>query len=260
LISFNPNVRIVRIDGVYSEGDALRLSIYFNTQHEIILTKSALDIFFMLNGFFTASDITSSNFRHKDIDSSEIIDAMLNYGLITDFETGVGNSDRFIVAKSKLHEYTVHFRQISNVNTMIAMLLQKLQVRCVFYNDDVISPECASRNIYFDRSDAGRYISSVLKDRLGASNISFENTFNESYLFGDLHILVSSDSLNWIDSDRHIVINTWSYANTQFNDFSLFNKKDIDISDGLKFMVEGYISAVRSIDDMVYQINSGSVV
>lgn len=261
MIKFKPNVRVVGVDSAYSEGDDMRLGIYFNTKNTVIAPKPVLDILFMFNGLFTSSDILSSSLGHKDIESKKIVDTMFEYGIISESETAEADSEsrkRFLTAQKRLQDYTVHFRQVSNVNITIAMLLQKLNVTCVFYEDATISDVDSNENIYFERVDVGSAVSSVLKARQGVSNIIFK-TSNEYNLNGDNHVLISSDPLNWTDSESAIVINTWNYSKSQFLDFMVFNEKDCDVSNDLKPLIEGYVCAFRSVDDIVYHILNGTV-
>jgi len=216
----------------------------------------------MFNGFFNAEDINSTNFGHMDIEAGKIIKSILNYGIACDSDIAQSSSvsqDRFFTAQNRLRDYTVHFPKISNINVMIAVLLQKLCVKCVFYNDDFISFDDVARNIYYRHKDIGKSVLSVLIEDMGASGIYVEpSSFDKNQLNKNKNILVNSDFSDWIDYDACIVINTWNYVNARFEDFPLFNQK-IDVSDDLKQLIDGYILAIRSIDDMVYNVKSGSI-
>lgn len=263
MIKFNSNLSIIGLDSSYTEGEDLIVSLYFNSKHTIISPKSVFDVIYMFNGFFNADDIKFSNFGHKDINSEKIIKAVLDYGIVSDYDVSQYSTaikDRFYTAQNRMREYTVHFPQISNINVMIAVLLQKLCVKCVFYKDDFINSDDVSQNIYYKHKDIGKSFISVLKEEIGTQGIYFESSsFDMDKLNENKDIIVNSDYSNWIDSDKCIVINTWNYSKISFEDFRLFNYKKIDISDDLKPLTNGYILAIRSIDDMVYNLRSGSI-
>ena len=93
-----------------------------------------------------------------------------------------------------------------------------------------------------------------MQDELKIDTVCFSDLdFNMNNLNEDTDIIVNSDSTDWVNIENCITINTWNYKNTHFDDFKLFNGK-INISDNLKELVEGYILAVRSIDDMLYSV------
>ena len=263
MIKFHSHVRVVGVDNVCSEGGDFRLKLYFNTQNTIIYPKPIMDILFMFNGFFTSHDISSSNFGHKGIDSNNIIRILIDYGIVSEFAINPSiaeGNNRFFIAQKCLQRYTVHFHQVSNVNIMLAMLLQKLQTNCVFYTDSLIDKRNISGNIYFECSDIGKPLSTILVNKIGAKNIQFDSFFDKCTLLGDAHIFVNSDPLNWVDSEKYIVINAWDYDNSYFEDSCLFNAPTIDVSGDLRQLIKDYISAVRAIDDMVYSIMSGVII
>ncbi|WP_461256475.1 hypothetical protein [Treponema sp. R80B11-R83G3] len=257
MIKFNSDIRLIGVDGSYTEEKDLVLSLYFNTKHTIISPKSVLDVLYMFNGFFNATDIVSTNFGHKDIEANKIIEAVFNYGIVSDLDidkSSMENQELLSIAQSQMQEYTAHFPRLSNINIMIAVLLQKLRVKCVFYNDSAIGADDMYQNIYYQHDDIGKSVSLTLKE-MGASNIYFEPfLFDKCKLSEDKIILVNSDSVNWVDSDKYIVINTWNYNKIHFEDFKLFNYKNIDVSDDLKPLIEGFILSTRSIEDMIYSI------
>jgi len=237
MIKLKENVKLAEIKNTDNEEDII---LSFNKMPDItsyyciVAPKNIFDIIFMFNGLFDIDDIKSPKinefFNHKLIEETE------------DFFP-----DHYTQAKN-LSGYTVHFPMISNINIMIATLLQKLKVKSVFYNDGIITQNDMNSNIYFEHDDIGKSVSTVLR------NINFVSyPFEETVLKENIDIIVNSDCTNWVNSDKCIVINTWNYKYIQFDNFKLFGDK-VAISDDLKTLIENYSLAIRAIDDMIYSI------
>jgi len=113
--------------------------------------------------------------------------------------------------------------------------------------------------IYFEASDVGKSLVAFLRDEKRINTICLSDSeFNLHGLNEKADIIVNSDATDWTGHDGCITINTWNYPNTYFDDFRVFNGK-INVSDGLRSLVEGYILATRAIDDMLYSVIGGVI-
>ena len=249
VVKLSPVAKILSIGRI---DDSENIKLCFNVTYSLISTKSILDLLYMLNGFHAVEHIVRMSVGHANLDSGKIIGELTRLGIVHEYQFDAGN--KYVQAKDMLIKYTVHFPKISNVNMMIAVLLQKLRVQSVFYENGTISQNDTSENIYYKDDDVGKDIRSFMQEELGADTVRFTNSdFASAELYEDANIIVNSDLGDWINSENLIVINTWNYKNAQFEDFSLFNGK-IKISDNLKPLVGSYILAIRSVDDMLYSI------
>jgi hypothetical protein len=166
---------------------------------------------------------------------------------------------RYEYANNGLRGHIAHFPIVSNANVMTAVLLQYLDVKCVFYADDTINEGDIIQNAYYEADDDGKLVSYVLNGRMSLSNIQFvSDAFEKDKVEDGSSVIVNSDSSNWIDSDKCIVLNTWNYENSCFEDFTLLNGA-MDIPNDLKQLIEGYVIAIRTVDDMAYCLKDGVV-
>ena len=255
-IGFRSDIRITEL---YS-ADADLISLCFSTGSTVSSPKLILDMMYMLNGQFTVEHIKTGSINQKDIESEKALDELLNMGVVhessTDFDA------RYTKAKDKLCKYVVHFPRMSNIGVMIAVLLQKMHVKTVFYENREITQSDVTQNIYFTPADIGKNIGSVIQDEMKADVITFvDSAFDKGNLNENVDIVVNADATNWISNGDGITINTWNYKHIKFNDFKLFNgnKGRINVSDDLKPLFDGYILAIRSVDDMLYSVTGDLV-
>jgi hypothetical protein len=137
---------------------------------------------------------------------------------------------------------------------MIAVLLQKLHVKSVFYNSATITKMDISQNIYYKSNDAGKDVATFIKNEMKIDTIYFAGScFDVNNLNENVDIVVNSDVTNWFNIENYIVINTWNYKNVHFDRLNLLHCKT-DISDNLKELIDGYILATSSIVDMQYSV------
>lgn len=252
MISFNSNVRVTNIGSLHSEGMDMVVNMSFNTGHTLLYPKIILDLIYMLSGKFGLEHIMDRNIGSMDIDSRKVLDELLNWELVN--TTSDGYNDRYIQAKDELKNHTIHFPKMTNKNIMIAVLLQKIHVKTVFYDNKTITKSDVNLNIYFEVNDIGKNVISFIQDEMKVDTVSLASSnFCVDNLKEDIDIIVNSDATNWINIENCITINTWNYRNTRFDDFKLFNDK-ITVSDNLQPLIEGYILAIRSIDDMIYSV------
>ena len=251
-VVFKPNVRITCVDGLCTEDANSTMRVHFNTGRYLAIPKSALGVLYLLNGHFTVEQIT--NF---DSASKEVLDKLSILGLVIEQSADFNNN--YIHAKNKLINYAVHFPKMTNINIMMAVLLQKLRVKTIFYESNTITQDDINQNIYFNFNDVGKATISFLQDENKVDTVCFSDcAFNLNDLNKNIDIVVNSDVSDWVDSESCITINTWHYSNTYFDDFSIFNCK-VNISDNLKALVEGYILAIRSVDDILHSVAGGVV-
>ena len=248
MICFKPDVRIIDIYSVESG----KLSINFNTKNNIIAPKSILDLICMFNGQFNIEHIINRNVVHMDIDLKRVLNMFINWGIIHESFTDFNN--KYIQAKDKLSNYIVHFPRMSNINIMIAVLLYKMRVKTIFYENGIITKNDVYKNIYYKFDDIEKDIGSFIQYELKIDTVSFlDSGFNSNNLNENIDIIVNSDVIDWASNGNGITINTWNYKHTHFNDFKIFNEK-INLTNDINMLVEDYILAVRSVDDMLYSI------
>ncbi|MCL2442646.1 MAG: hypothetical protein FWD13_04180 [Treponema sp.] len=246
MIAFKPDVRITDVNFIRAD----LIDVCFSTENTVSSTKTIFDALYMLNGLFTIKQITSSYIGLCGIDAEKLLGDLTKWEIIHE----ISNGSRYIQAKEKLRNKTVHFPLISNINVMIAVLLQKMRVKTVFYENKTITQNDVIQNIYYNDNNIGKDIISFLQNELKIDTVFHADTdFNIDLLNEDIDIIVNSDSTDWINAENHIVINTWNYHNSHFKDFKLFNGK-INVSDELKPLIEGYILATRSVDDILYSV------
>jgi len=253
MIVFNPNARIKKINGSYTKGADLVVNLYFDSGNILNSPKSIFDMIFMLAGQYSTDHITTVNVGHTDIDSKEVLNMLSNWGIVRQISTGL--CDALSQARDKLGGYTAHFPIMSNINIMIAVLLQKMHIKSIFYDcTTTIAEKDVNRNIYYKVGDVGKNIASFIKNEMRIDTIHFaDSNFNVSNLNKNVDIIINSDVTNWFNIEGYIVINTWNYKNVQFDHIKLFNK-ETDISEDLKELVDEYILATRSIVDMQYSV------
>ena len=252
MIVFKSNVKISSIDSSYSENGDLILKLYFNAGNTLISPKAILDFIYMLNGRFTYENIINRNIGHTDIDSKNVLDELLCWGII--YELPIDFNEKYVNAKNKLNNHIVHFPKISNINIMIAVLLHKIHVKTIFYDNGIVAKNDIDRNIYYKCGDIGKNIITFVQDEMKIDTVCFaDSDFNVDKLNNSIDIIVNSDVNDWINNENFITINTWNYKNTHFNGSNLFNDK-INVSDNLKTLIEGYILAIRAVDDMLYSV------
>jgi hypothetical protein len=240
MFAFRPNVRITDIAGSITENGDLVLQMRFNTEdHLFLLPKSALDLFYMLNGQFSIWNIIAGStdpekaisgiIRHLDISPKEtlqLFDEFIKRNIVYEFFPDEKINDRYIHAPSTLSKYIAHFPKMSNINITIAIVLQKIGVKSIFYDNNVITENDVNANIYFKSGDTGKNIIPLIQDKMKIGTVFYVDTdFNIKQLNKNTNIIVNSDSTDWIDAENHIVINTWNYRNARFEDFKLFNGK-----------------------------------
>jgi len=246
-IAFKPKIKVTGISSTKDDS----INLHFNVGNEISFPKSILDLIYMLNGQFTVEHITMGKCGRMDIDSHAVIDKLLDMEII--HEAASDNAH----AICQLSKYTAHFPKMSNVNVMIAALLQKMGVRAIFYENGAITRDDVNKNIYYKLEDVGKDIVSFMKDEMSISTVCVtDDNFNPDRLDEDIDIVVNSDASDWANEGDCITINTWNYGHMNFNDFNLSKaKKDrVNVSDDLKPLIDGYILAVRSVDDMLYSV------
>ena len=252
MVMFKPNVRITAVDGSYNEDLDSPICVRFNTGHAIVAQKPVLGVLYLLNGHSTVEQITAADFVLADVSPKEIINDLLNWEII--YEIPADLNDGYIKTEEILRNYVVHFPKMSNINTMIAVLLHHMHVKTVFYNSDIITPNDTAQNIYFKYDDIGRDVISFIQNRMKIDTVCLENSdLNSDDLEINTSIIVNSDDNVWVNDDNFITINTWNYQSTRPDDFKLFNGK-VYISDTLKGLVGGYILAIRSVDDMLNSV------
>ena len=89
---------------------------------------------------------------------------------------------------------------------------------------------------------------------MNLETVSFSSSlFNDAHMREDRDIIVNSNFMDWICSERCVVINTWNYKSIQFEDFKLFSDR-FDISKDLEILIQNYGLAIRAIADMIYSI------
>ncbi|MCL2304527.1 MAG: hypothetical protein FWC43_04210 [Planctomycetaceae bacterium] len=240
MIAFKPNVRVVAIDRISASDTNQAIRLHFNTGYTHVAPKSFLDAAYTLDSSFTAD--------------SKVVDEFLSWGIIQELSD---TEDQYTLSKGKLAKYTVHLPRVDNTGIMTAVLLQEMRVKVILYENRIVTQNDVEENIYFKSDDVGKDVISVIQDNNCDNPIQFSPFgFNSSDLNENSDIIVNSDKHNWINDERLITINTWNYKNAHFENFRLFNDR-IDVSDDLKKLVDGYILAVRSIDDMLYSIMKG---
>ena len=256
VIGFRSDIRVTAIESSYTEEDAsLVVSLNFNTMNTIISPKSIFDVIFMINGQFSINDITSRNIGHMDIDSKKILDELLDLGIVREYSMDLPS--KYIPVNDILENYIVHFPKMTNINVMIAVLLQKLRVRSFFYESGVITQNDVAQNIYYKPNDIGKNIIAFLQNEMKINTVDlFDSPLDIETLKDEKDIVVNSNVTNWVDPENGIVINTWNYLNAHFEDFQLFNGK-LDVSDDLKELIDGYVLAVRSTYEMLYSVKEG---
>ena len=233
----------VKLSGIKGDNSEESIILYFTkgsdiqTKYCISASKDIFDTIFMFNGRFDVDAI-----QHDKVKE------FLGHGLLEESKLSFSENYNKIKQLSS-YSYTAHFPLISNINIMIAIFLQKLKVRSIFYSDRIIDSQDIENNIYYNLDDIGKYSSEILE------NINFVSyDFKESDLKYDTDIIINSDYTDWINSDKCIVINTWNYKHTQFDNFKLFTDNAI-ISDNLKQLIENYKLAVQAVNDIIYSIN-----
>ncbi len=210
---------------------------------------------FMLNGRFSIEDIISSYTGHTDISSIEIINEFLKWGIITSSLPNPCSLQDEI--KTNNLGITVHFPKISNINVIISMFLQKSRTKCVFYEDEIIGNEDINRNIYYENSNIGENKLTILRNKTGNDNVYLSKfAFATAVLTDEYDIVVNSDKKDWIDSERSIIINTWNYHHSRFEGSKIF-EGDINISPNLAELVDNYVLATRSFEDIIHSIQGG---
>ena len=249
----------VGITNIYTEKTNLVLNWRFRTgrtMNTIVSSKTIFDVMYMLNCQFSIEDIITRNTGHTDIDSKKVLDELVDWGVIHEIPRTPSN--RYIQAGDKLCDYIVHFPRMSNVNVMIAVLLQKLQVKSIFYENGEITQNDIAQNIYYKFEDIGKNIIAFLQNEMKINTVEFSNLpLDIEALKGEQDIVVNSNATDWIDTENCITINTWNYQDTHSEDFRLFRYGKLNVSDDLKKLVDEYLLAVRSIDDMLYSIIGG---
>ena len=213
----------VRITAIVSaESSVDDIEVRFNTGHSVVGLKSILESIYMQNA---------------DLDGS------------------------YIQAKEELRSYTVHFPKLSNINVMIAVLLGKMGVKAVFYENAAINEHDINQNIYYTADDIGKDIIAFLRNEIALGTVYYAESTSNFDDFGDMDIVVNSDANDWINNERGITINTWNYRYTNFDDFKLFRTDDgrVTVSEELRPLVTAYVLAVRSIGDMLNSIREPAV-
>ena len=246
MIILNPTAKIISVSRSDIGNSDTCIKLCFNTAYSIISHKSILDLIFMLNGLFNTNDIYVKNTGHTDIDTRSIVKEFLQHSIVVEDQHDKVSTDIF--------KYTVHFPTISNVNTVIAVLLQKLNVKSIFYHDSIVDQKDVYENLYYKRDDIGKSVSTIMKNIMNLKTISFATSiFDEKHMINDKDIIVNSNCTDWIDSDQCAVINTWNYKNVQFENFEIFSNM-LDISDDLNVLIQDYSMAIRAIFDMIYSV------
>jgi len=258
MIAFRPDIRIIGVDSLHTEGVNSVIRLHFNTGHTFIAPKVILDIIYMLNGQFTVEHITTKNYIQMNIDSKKVLDEFSSWGII--YELSTYSSNRYIQAKDKLLNYVIHFPKMSNINNIIAFLLQKMCIKTVFYENRSITQNDVNENIYFNFDDIGKNILSFMQDKNNIDTVYLsDSSFNTNNLNENTDIVVNPDrSSSWDINKKCIIINTWNYHKIHFDDFKVLNDK-INVSDNIKKMTEEFILAIRSVDDMLYSVIGGVV-
>ena len=139
MLAFSPGVRITNI-GNESEKDVCTvIRLCFDTGNTLVSSKSVFDLIHMLNGHFTAEHIIGDSVWSAGSDSKKVLDELLSWKILR--ELPENSNSRYTQAKGRLSDYVAHFPRISNVNVMMAVLLRKLRVRAVFYEDKAITQD-----------------------------------------------------------------------------------------------------------------------
>jgi len=250
LISLKPNIKISQISNIGEEKyDYVKLQ--FNIGDYLIYPKSIFDFIYLLSGHFTTEQIISKSLTLRDLKANQLIDDFFSKKLI--FECGITDNEHSINAK-KLSKYTVHFPKLTNINIMIAILLQKNNVNSVFYEKKTISSSDVVENIYFYNNDIDKDIGTALKYDIGIKTITLsESDFTIDILNPVNDIIVNSNTDDWIEANDFIIINTWNYQKYFFSNFdNLFEAEYIDYS--FKTALDGFILSTRAIDDMIFSV------
>ena len=251
---FMPGVRIIEADTIIDTEINSILNIKFNVGHNIVAHKSILDFMFQLFYPFSFDQVKIHNRFIKDICFEQILGNLKQYKIIDDIHATSNNM--LLNEKKELHNYVVHFPEISNSGIIIAVLLSKYNLNINFYHDKVISNNDVQDNIYFSDDDIGMTMISVLRNKLGMTNINLLNTdFSLNAICNDITIIVNTDYNKWVDNDNYKIINTWNYTNTNTDRLSLWKYK-INISNDIQNLFLNYIIALRSIGDILYSFSN----
>ncbi|MCL2054745.1 MAG: hypothetical protein FWG90_09990 [Oscillospiraceae bacterium] len=149
-------------------------------------------------------------------------------GIISEIDYYISN----VANTEKLSGCTVHFPKTSNVNMMIVALLQKMRVKCIFYEYATISHG---------------------NDRVVLAG----SGFSAVHLKRETDIVVNSGADNWENYENCITINTWEYKDKPLIDSELFVNRD-ELSAKLKNHDEDLFLAVQAVGDIYNSVVGGT--
>jgi len=253
MIAYKPDVTVTGVDSLNVH--SMDICLRFNTGHKLIAPKPILGTIYMLNGSPINGHMASVAEARVDIDPRQVLEKFLGWGIV--YEPSKGLMDSYIQAKGMLCKYTVHFPLMSNVGVMTAVILHKMQVSSIFYENSSINREDTESNIYYTPEDIGKDVIAFLREELCIDTIHLSSSaFDLGLMNESKDIVFNTNKTSWANADPCTTINAWNYHNICFADFKLFNMKLMEISDNLRPLVNQVILACRCIDDMIYSCNN----
>ena len=142
---------------------------------------------------------------------------------------------------------------------MVAVILHKMNVRSVFYENGTIKENDLDINPYYSVGDVGKDIISFMRIDMNMDTVHLSNScFNGHDLDSDIDIIVNSDPSDWVNIDEFITINTWNYRHIHFENFKYLSYK-ADVPDISRMFIDNYILSIKSVDDMINCVVGGVV-
>lgn len=260
MIKIKDDVKIISIDGIYSDNKNVILSIYLNTKNTIIAPKSFLNSLFLFNGLHKREDVERIMALEWGTQKSksyiqEFIDwKIIEESAVTKYCVKQNGIDFLgLLSKSR-----VYLDETSNLSLLVAALLCQIGVNEIcFSSDKSIDIEDIQKNLFLSEKDIGKNFSDVVRniDYNDKTKIIYNSTYPDDFAKDDVVVHFSQNRME--DQNSYLLINAWDYKSIANYGFELF-RGNINISSEIQAMVLEYLWAVRIYEDILFSIGNGT--